>query len=375
MLQLQSGVATEAGMLPERVEHVRRVCQSWVEQDLTPALIALVARRGIIVLHEAWGTLRPAPDTTPVPRDAIFGIASISKMFTAAAVMRLVDDGLIGLDRPVQQVVPEFQGTGKERVTVRHLLTHTSGLYDEDVQALWKAFEDYVTLPPCPDTQHSELVDDVFYTCRTPLRHAPGEVMQYSNRGYELLGEVGRQTSKQRFNDFMRQQLFEPLGMHDTYFSSPEEHRARLVQHHHHTWDPLCVPDPSSAAHTTALDLAIFGQMLLNGGVYGDARVLSLASVTAMTQIQTKGIPYPLPDGTRGPAWGLGCAFFQESSIQRRAGLWSSQAFCHTGASGAVLWVDPAYELVGVFLGVKLKYDSLQHPDDLFINAVTACVM
>ncbi|NDJ78034.1 MAG: beta-lactamase family protein [Chloroflexi bacterium] len=375
-MQLRDGSPQDAGCAPDRVQHVRELCAQWTTDNLTPALIALVARRGVIVLHEAWGTQHPAPDTTPLPRDAVFGIASTSKIFTATAAMRLVEDGVIGLDRPVQHYVPDFQGHGKERVMVRHLLTHTSGLYDEDVRALWNVLEDHITLPPCPDTQHPEMHDNVFYVCRTPLRHPPGETMQYSNHGYQLLGEVVRQASGQTFNDLTRHQLFEPLGMRDTYFSSPEAHRARAVHHFpQRGWDPLSVPEPSGAAHTTAMDLAIFGQMLLNGGTYGETRVLSPATVAAMTRIQTTGIPYPLPDGTHGPAWGLGFSFFQASTIPRRAALWSPQAYCHAGASGTMWWVDPVYELVGVFLGVKPDYHSVVHPDDLFINAVTACVV
>src|SRR5947209_18088488 len=109
---------------------------------MTPALVVLVARKGVIVFHEAFGKLTPEPDSPPVPRDAIYPISSISKLFTATAAMILVEDGLLGLNRPVQEYIPEFVGEGKEAVMVHHLLTHTGGIDDEEVAAhVWRKVE------------------------------------------------------------------------------------------------------------------------------------------------------------------------------------------------------------------------------------------
>src|SRR4051812_29228000 len=109
---LRPGDPAEVGMSPERIENVRRRCAGWVEAGLTPSLQVCVARRGTIVLDEAWGRLGPEDDAPPLGVDSIFGIGSLNKPITATAVMCLIEDGLLGLNRPVQEYVPEFVGEG-----------------------------------------------------------------------------------------------------------------------------------------------------------------------------------------------------------------------------------------------------------------------
>src|SRR5439155_4892699 len=107
----------------------------WVRDGIHPALVVLVARRGVIVLHEAYGLQGPGPNSLPLARDAIAPVTSLTKPITATAVMQLVEDGVVGLNRPVQDYVPEFVGAGKEQVMVHHLLTHTSGLNEMELNA------------------------------------------------------------------------------------------------------------------------------------------------------------------------------------------------------------------------------------------------
>jgi CubicO group peptidase (beta-lactamase class C family) len=126
--QLCYGDAEEAGMLAARVQHIRRLGAEWVGRGQAAALTMLVARRGVVVLHEAYGWLGPGPDTPPLPLDAVYPLASVTKPITATCALCLVDDGLLGLNRPVQEYVPEFTGDGKDAVMVHHLLTHTSGI-------------------------------------------------------------------------------------------------------------------------------------------------------------------------------------------------------------------------------------------------------
>src|SRR5438067_1849084 len=119
--QLRYGNPEEAGMSAQQIQRVRELARSWVEQDVTPALVVLAARRGVILLHEAFGRLRPGRDSPPVELDTIFPLASIAKPITATAVMCLVEDGLVGLNRPVVDYIPEFTGEGKHHVMVHHL--------------------------------------------------------------------------------------------------------------------------------------------------------------------------------------------------------------------------------------------------------------
>ena len=132
-MQLRPGEPEEVGMSARRVRHVGQLAAGWVAQGITSALVILVARRGVVVLHEAFGRLTPDDNAPPVKRDTIYPLSSLTKPITATAAMLLVEDGLLGLQRPVSEYLPEFSGEGKQAVRVHHLLTHTSGLRDEDV--------------------------------------------------------------------------------------------------------------------------------------------------------------------------------------------------------------------------------------------------
>jgi hypothetical protein len=129
---LRYGAPDEAGMSSARVRHVAHLAESWVAQGMTPALVVLIARRGIIVLHEAFGRLDPESDS-PLPLDAVFPLGSITKAISAATAMTLVEDGSLGLNRPLSEYLPELVGQGKDAVMVHHLMTHTSGFRDDDV--------------------------------------------------------------------------------------------------------------------------------------------------------------------------------------------------------------------------------------------------
>ena len=132
-MELRSGTPQEAGMLPERIDRVRDLAAGWVKEGYTPALRVLVARRGLVVLDEAFGRLRPEEDSPSLELDSIFPMCSITKVLTATTAMMLVEDGLLGLNRPVVDYLPNFVGEGMDEVLVHHLLTHSSGLVDLDL--------------------------------------------------------------------------------------------------------------------------------------------------------------------------------------------------------------------------------------------------
>src|SRR4029453_1086023 len=147
-MQLRPGEPEEVGMSARRVRHVGQLAAGWVAQGITSALVILVARRGVVVLHEAFGRLTPDDNAPPVKRDTIYPLSSLTKPITATAAMLLVEDGLLGLQRPVSEYLPEFNGEGKQAVLVHHLLTHTSGLRDEDVDAHAAKKRGVVAIPP-----------------------------------------------------------------------------------------------------------------------------------------------------------------------------------------------------------------------------------
>ena len=127
MPELRYGSPSEAGMLPERIDRVRDLAAGWIKQGYTPALSVLVARRGVIVLHEGFGVLGPQEGAPPLPRDAVFPVMSVTKSITGTLLMCLVEDGLVGVNRPAAEYLPEFTGKWKDQVLVHHLLTHCWG--------------------------------------------------------------------------------------------------------------------------------------------------------------------------------------------------------------------------------------------------------
>src|SRR5215468_8522155 len=277
---LQDGAPQKVGMDPERVDRVRKLAAGWVERGDTPSLVVLVARRGVIVLHEAFGVRRPEDTTPTLARDSIFTLASCSKPITAAAVMCLVDDGLIGLNRPFVDYVPELDVPGVEwleEATVADLLCHTSGIDDLALGAfIQAAAERSPELPPAAPGQHPSLGKRIHLAAGAPLARRPGTAMVYSNFGYNLLGDIVRRVSGQPFWQFVRARLFKPLGMRDSHFVLPPELRGRRV--YRAPGMPGTKPSPglhggadspeydeldtgAGGAASTARDLALFLQM------------------------------------------------------------------------------------------------------------------
>lgn len=346
-MELRTGLPEEAGMSPERVDRIHQLAASMVEDHITPAEVYLVARKGMIVAHRSYGKLTPHDDSIELPIDALFPICSITKTITAACIMILVEQGSIGLNRPVCDYLPGFAGSGKEGVRVHHLLTHTSGLNGDEMTA------------------------------------KPGEKMSYSGYGYDVLGEIIQRISNLSYTDFAKEHVFDPLGMKDSFFNVPQSERHRIVKRSPE--DPCAEwleteefrnsASPSGGMYSTAYDLAIFGQMFLNKGVYGGRRILSPLSVMEMTKNQIPGISSEYRDEVFPEAyWGYGWAI---NGDKRDGGdLFSPQAYSHWGAGGPFIAVDPAYDIVTVYFNVER---DLQKPfknmyADYFNNTVLAAI-
>lgn len=397
-MKLRPGTPEEAGMSPDRVRHVVDLACGWVEEGITPALVVLVARRGVIVIHEAFGRLTPEPDSPPLRRDSIFPLASLTKPITATAAMILVEEGLLGLNRPVQWYIPEFVGEGKDVVMVHHLLTHTSGLRDEDVDAHAERKEGTIEIPPPDETQHPAINERLFLGYDAPLWKAPGTEMSYCNYGYALVGEIARRVSGRSLADFARERIFGPLGMKDTWYVVPDSARHRIVRRPEDAIDAAWLDSPETletpwaagGAFATTMDTATFGQMFLNGGTYRGARVFSPAAVAAMTRNQIPGISARLENlFFLEASWGLGWDVFGSKKACGYYGmLCSPQTFEHSGAGGVRLWVDPVHQIVAVYFSVvpykgvpadlepaELTQFWLSSRMDLFINAVMAAVV
>ena len=404
--ELREGTPQDVGMDPVRIGRLRDLVGGWVTSGDTPSVVVLVARRGVVVMHEAFGVLRHGDPTLTLKPDSLFPLTSCSKPITAAAVMCLVDDGLIGLNRPFIDYVPELDVSDVEwlaEARVADLLCHTSGFDDLLLgDFIAAAAQRSSELPPPAPGQHPMLNQRIRLAAGAPLARRPGTAMLYSNFGYNLLGDIVRRVSGVPFWQFVRSRLFEPLGMRDSYFVLPPELRERRV--YRAPGMPATEPNPmhrgidspeihelgigAGGAASTAPDLAAFLQMLLNRGSYGGRQILSRASVAAMTRHQIgDSIPAIMPlfrNGKRfyvefqGGGYGYGLFIFGEGDRFRANGSVASlSAFGHVGYGGAYMWADPEREVVGIYLSVSPRFirDMAVINSDLFQNAVNAAII
>jgi CubicO group peptidase (beta-lactamase class C family) len=389
-VKLRPGTPKEAGMAPARVRHLVNLGTQWVDQGIAPALVLIAARHGVIVLHEAFGRVAPEAEAEPTRLNTIFPMSSISKVVTATCIMLLVEDGLVGLNRPVHQYVPDmFVGADKAAVTLHHLLTHTSGWEEKVVEAHALNKKGTIPIPPHDGTQHPVIQEQLFLRRDAPLSRPPGTLMSYCSPGYDLVGEIVRRVSGHSLEVFARERLFEPLDMQDSFFVAPEEALSRVVRRRPLDPAPFGLDDseyhrtpwPESGMLSTALDMATFAQTFLNGGTYGHRRLLSIATVAAMTRDQIPGISGEfLEERFPVAGWSYGWGLRADKHAEYESTLSSEESFEHVGSGGVFLWGDPVHDIVGAYFSVARSSPLLNNPyhtdwaPDLFVNAVTAAI-
>ena len=404
---LRRGNAEEVGMDPTRIDLIRERARGWVANADTPSLALLVARKGVIVFEEAFGILRPS-DNAALQTDSIFPVMSISKPFTAAAVMCLVEDGLLSLKHPITDYLPEVTAPGADQVLIADLLSHTSGYDDDVVLPHVKARLDaQVSVPEAAVGQHPHTNRVIRYAGDAPISRPPGEAMSYFNFGYVLLGDIVRRVSGRPFSEFVASRIFGPLGMKDSTFVLPPGARSRRVlrRAEYPDTDMYVISPPIDSeefdawdngmggATSTVRDIAVFSQMLLNGGAYGGQRVLSRASVAAMTAPQlapgirqiwrildpTTGAVTELPGRGGNYGYGLAIVTRDDRNPYMNGNLVSPRTFSHLGAFISTFWVDPDAQVVGVYLSVMprlLKNGSpLFSHGDHFQDMVHAAIL
>ena len=391
MTVLRKGTPEEAGFRPEQIELIRRRAASWVDAGRTPSLSVLAARRGVIALHEAYGRRTPESAGNDLDVDSIFPVTSVTKPVTATAAMLLVEEGLLSLNRPLREYVPEVCGEGTDEILVQHLLTHTAGYREIDLFA-YTAANPSLELPPMEPGQHAVAHALLHSRYAAPLSFKPGTESSYGFHCFVLLGEVVRRVSGQPLHEFMRTRIFEPLGMTDSSLVIEPHMRERLVRR-----GPdlpfgnsdflidldanLDTPSAAGGMLSTTRDLAVFAQTFLNRGTYAGRRLLSRISVEEMTRNQIPGVSCEGWGWRRVPeaSWGLGWMIQSEE----RWPYWTGSmqpvgTIYHQGIGASMLWLDPVNEIVGVFLSVAAEFDpaTFRHSwdVDLFQNMVTIAV-
>lgn len=310
--------------------------------------------------------------------DTIFQVMSMTKPVTSVGIMMLAEDGRLALTDAVEEHLPEFRGqmvqVGDVRskpsraITIRDLLTHTSGLQEMPPEGMGGANFYF-------EMKHT-LAEAVAIYSQLPLLFEPGTKWQYSNTGMAVLGRIIEVASGKPYETFLQERVFGPLGMKDSFFFPKAEHVARIAMAYDAGPDGKArrmgdviyrmqrkYSMPEGGLFSTATDMAAFYQMMLNGGVYKGKRLLSKASVEVMTAWHTE-------DTRRN--WGLGWSLMRTPGA--RLTLSSEKAYGHAGALGTFGWVDPARQMVGVFLAQAfgLPVDGAR---DIFVEVANASVV
>jgi uncharacterized protein YbbC (DUF1343 family)/CubicO group peptidase (beta-lactamase class C family) len=338
-----------------RFDAIEPLVREAIAEKKLPGAVVLVGRRDRVLYQKAFGHRAVVPALEPMTTDTIFDLASLTKVVaTATSVMILVEQGKIRLSDRVASYIPGFERYGKGDITVRHLLTHVSGLRpDVDLAEAWTGYEKAIALA----------IEEV------PASR-PNERFVYSDINFFLLGDIVRRVSGLPLDRFARERIFEPLGMRDTAFNphaslapriAPTENCTRYgwpCQGPDMTMLRGFVHDPTArrmggvAGHaglfSTAADLALYCRMLLNGGVHDGARILSPLAVEKMTSAATPDLEV----NTRGLGWDIDSTF-----SSNRGELLPIGSFGHTGFTGTSIWIDPTTEMFVVFLSNRV------HPD------------
>lgn len=329
----------DIGFDPTRLQRAFDLLETWTAKDQVPSGTLCVGRRGRVVEPRFFGRLSSG-DKTPLPRNALFLIASITKPVVAGGVMLLVERGQLALDDRVSRHVPRFAGNGKEEVRIRHLLTHTSGLPD---------------MLPSNDmlrakhTPFSGFVDEI---CRLKLDFPPGTRVQYQSMGIAMLAEIIHQVSGVSTPEFLRREVFAPLGMEETSLGWNPATKGRIAQVRitseqaktDWNWNTpywLGFGAPWGGLITSPADFARYCLMMLGEGALGKVRIFSPATVRAMTMNQLAAMPLVPEEDRRCRPWGLGWRLNWPAHSANFGDLLGPRAFGHWGATGTLCWLDP----------------------------------
>jgi CubicO group peptidase (beta-lactamase class C family) len=369
----QEMVAAEpesAGFSTERFARIDSVVNDYIARECFPGAVAFIARHGKIVYYKSFGMRDPAAQD-PMEKDDIFRIASMTKALTSVAVMMLYEEGRFLLDDPVSKYIPEFKNPqvlvklnpdltyvarpASKEITIRNLLTHTSGIgypfIPSDVAALYNKNN----IPDGIFITDAVLKTAIPALARLPLLHDPGEKFTYG-LNTDVLGYLVEVISGKTFDEFMKERLYGPLGMEDACFFLPEDKVDRLVPVYENS-DKGLGPSPDlrydypfrgarsyfsggGGALCTILDYARFMQMMVNGGSYNGQQILGRKTIDLMTMNQTGDLA---GDGGFGLGFGL-VSEGTKNQILSSAGNYSWGGYFSTS-----YWMDPKEDLIGLF--------------------------
>ncbi|WP_397540312.1 serine hydrolase [Rummeliibacillus pycnus] len=343
---IRDGKPKDAGMVEAPLNEIDQVIQNAFNQKVMPGAVVSVTRKGITVKEQAYGyayrylddQFTEADQPILMKQDTIFDIASISKIFTTIAAMQLYEKGKFQLDDPVAKYIPEFAENGKENVTIRQLMTHTSG------------FEQGIELYKMRASREERLKAVLKHSLANP----PGSKYTYSDLNMITLGVLVERMTGQRLDEYVKQYITDPLGMKDTMYNPDIYLQPRIAATEYQPWtgrgivwgqvhDENAWALDGVAGHagvfSTAHDLTILGQMFLNDGKYGKALILKPSTVKLMEQNMNQAFP--------GNDHGLG---FDLNQGWYMDGLTDVNTIGHTGYTGTSLVISPKNKAIVILL-------------------------
>ena len=337
---LRVGAPEEVGFDRDELQKVDNVMKSSIQDSAFPGGVLLAARNGVIVYNKAFGGYEYGLYSKRVDVNTIYDLASVTKVIaTTSAVMRLVDEGKLRLEDRVVQYLPRFGQNGKENITLYNLMVHNSGL------PAWRRFYDF-----CPDSQC--VVDSVF---ATGLIYKTGDSTLYSDLGLITTGKVIEKITGVGLDKYVDSVFFRPLGMRSTMYNPPQKlidriaptevdtywrHTGVAVRGRVHDENAATLGGVSGHAglFSTTSDLAIFMQMLLNGGTYGGKRYISQETIARFIERQSD-------KDSRAIGWDT-----KTSGRSFSGTLTSMKTFLHTGFTGTSVVADPEKNVIIVLL-------------------------
>jgi CubicO group peptidase (beta-lactamase class C family) len=362
--------ASPASIDAERLARIPERMKSFVEHGRAAGIVTLLAHRGKVIQLSAIG-VQDLESNAPMKEDTIFQIASMTKPVTCVGVMILAEDGLLAITDPVEKFLPAFANLQirekkegedleevrkpKRKITIRDLMTHTSGMgsgYPDGFKELF-------------DKRDRTLAEAVDAFPARFLDFEPGVRWSYSNMGIATLGRIIEVVSGKSYESFIEERIFKPLAMNDSHFFVQESKRSRIATIYKLEGDRLGkadvdlyrigakYPAPEAGLYSTAPDLFRFYQTMLNGGALDGKRILSKASVELMTQVHTGDLKAGFSPGI---GFGLGWAVVR--NVEGMFRLNSIGTYGHGGLWKTYGFVDPQKELVGVILMQRLSGDG-----------------
>ena len=373
----------DMGMSSDRLERVSAKIQEYIDEDLTPGVETIIVRNGHIVYHKVQGNKR-VESNTPLMKNDIFRIASMTKPIASVALMTLWEEGRFQLNDPITKFLPEFEtvmvssvgdasgNTGElvppdRMITVRDLLTHTAG-FANSYRGNKKAYRE--AMGPDRVADNKELISRL---SKIPLNYQPGTQWQYSI-ATSVVGHLVEVISGKNLDQFLKERLFEPLEMPDTHFYlakekvgrltsqySPSEKDKKIVLRDPGSEDSRWVSGPktlfsgSGGLVSTGQDYLRFQQMMLDGGRLGKTRILSPTTVSLILENHTGDLPLWLP----GPGMGFDLGYGVVVDRGAAATPLSEGSAYWGGAYCTLSWIDPEERILGILLTQVRPYSHL----------------